>query len=61
MVLNTLEDFCRASSLQVNFDKSRALCSKNVSQHRRENFTSISSIRFTMNLDKYLSNPLIQG
>ena len=42
MVLDTLEDFCKASGLRVSFDKSRSLCFKNISRHRQENFTGIS-------------------
>ena len=61
MVLDTLDDFCKASGLCVNFDKSRVLCTKNVSRHRRENFTSISSIHFAMNLGKYLGVPLVEA
>ena len=61
LVLDTLDDFCKASGLRVNFDKSRALCSKNVSRRRRDNFTNISSIRFTTDLGKYLGVPLVQG
>ena len=61
MVLSTLNDFCMASGMKVNFDKSRVLCSKNVSRTRRDNFTNISSIRFTTNLGKYLGVPLRHG
>ena len=61
IVLDTLDDFCMASGLRVNFKKSRALSSKNVSRRRKENFTGISSIRFTTDLDKYLGVPLVQG
>ena len=44
MVLSILHDFCKASEMKVNFEKSRVLCSKNVFRARRDNFTNISSI-----------------
>ena len=55
------EDFCAASGLKVNLDKSRAMYSSNIPSCWRENFTSISSIRFASDLDKYLDFPLTQG
>ena len=61
MVLEVMNGFCNASGLRINFDKSRAMCSKVVSRHQKENFTSISSIHFTTNLCKYLGVLLIQG
>ena len=61
VVLDTMADFCAASGLKINFQKSRAMCSKVVFRRRRDNFTNISAVRFTMNLGKYLGVPLIQG
>lgn len=61
MLLKTMDVFCAASRLHVNFEKSRALCSKNVSRQRREILTFVSTVRFTTNLGKYLGVPLIQG
>ena len=61
LVLDTVADFCAASGLKVNFDKSRAMCSKVVTRHQRENFSGISAVRFSTNLGKYLGVPLIHG
>lgn len=61
MVLSTLHDFCKASEMKVNFEKSRVLCSKNVSRARRDNFTNISSVQFTTDLGKYVGVPLSHG
>ncbi|XP_072077756.1 uncharacterized protein [Arachis hypogaea] len=60
-VLDTLATFCRASSMKVNFDKSRAICSMNVSRQHKDLFTGISSIRFANSLGKYLGVPLKHG
>ena len=40
--------FCAASRLKVNIDKSRAMCSKNVSRRMGDNFMNISSIDFNI-------------
>ncbi|KAL4328990.1 hypothetical protein AHAS_Ahas13G0255300 [Arachis hypogaea] len=60
-VLDILATFCRASGMKVNFDKSRAICSMNVSRQRKDLFTGISSIRFANSLGKYLGVPLKHG
>ncbi|KAL4395796.1 hypothetical protein AHAS_Ahas01G0027700 [Arachis hypogaea] len=60
-VLDTMATFCRASGMKVNFDKSRAICSMNVSRQRNDLFTGISSIRFANSLGKYLGVPLKHG
>ncbi|XP_057746710.1 uncharacterized protein LOC130965976 [Arachis stenosperma] len=53
-VMHALQSFCRASGMKINLDKSKALCSKNVNNRRKELFTGVSSIRFTQDLGKYL-------
>ncbi|KAL4292809.1 hypothetical protein AHAS_Ahas18G0065200 [Arachis hypogaea] len=60
-VLDTMATFCRASGMKVNFDKSHAICSMNVSRQRKDLFTGISSIRFANSLGKYLGVPLKHG
>ncbi|XP_057755722.1 uncharacterized protein LOC130974897 [Arachis stenosperma] len=60
-VLDTMATFCRASGMKVNFDKSRVICSMNVSRQRKDLFTGISSIRFANSLGKYLGVPLKHG
>ena len=49
------------SGLYINFDKFRALYSRNVSHMKRDGFTHVSSIKFTTDLGRYLGFPLIQG
>ena len=61
IVIEALQRFCDALGLKVNFDKSRAMCSKNILRRRRDHFTNISFIRFASSLGKYLEFPLIQG
>ncbi|XP_072064261.1 uncharacterized protein [Arachis hypogaea] len=60
-VLDTIATFCRAFGIKVNFDKSRAICSMNVSRQHKDLFTGISSIRFANSLGKYLGVPLKHG
>nr|XP_025639110.1 uncharacterized protein LOC112734118 [Arachis hypogaea] len=60
-VLDTMATFCRASGMKVNFEKSRAICSINVSRQHKDLFTGISSIRFANSLGKYLGVPLKHG
>ena len=45
LLMKTVDDFCTASRLSVNFEKSRAQCSKIVSRRRRDNFSAISMVR----------------
>ncbi|XP_015939884.1 uncharacterized protein LOC107465419 [Arachis duranensis] len=54
MVMHSLNIFCKASGMKVNLEKSKAFCSKNVSARRRDIFTSVSSIRFALDLERYL-------
>ncbi|KAL4321960.1 hypothetical protein AHAS_Ahas14G0162700 [Arachis hypogaea] len=60
-VLDTMATFCRASGMKVNFDKSRAIYSMNISRQRKDLFTGIFSIRFANSLGKYLGVPLKHG
>ncbi|XP_057747767.1 uncharacterized protein LOC130966964 [Arachis stenosperma] len=54
MVMHSLNIFCKASGMKVNLEKSKAFCSKNVTARRRGIFTSVSSIRFALDLRRYL-------
>ena len=54
MVMHSLNIFCKASGMKVNLEKSKAFCSKNVTARRRDIFTSVSSIRFALDLGRYL-------
>lgn len=61
VVMDTLDEFCIASSMKVNFLKSKAMCSKRVHESVKQSIKEISSIRFVANLGHYLGFPLIQG
>ncbi|XP_015973569.1 uncharacterized protein LOC107496758 [Arachis duranensis] len=54
MVMHSLNIFCKTSGMKVNLEKSKAFCSKNVTARRRDIFTSVSSIRFALDLGRYL-------
>ena len=41
LVMEALNSFCAAFALKVNFHKSRAMCSKNMSSRRRDNVMNI--------------------
>ncbi|QHO51464.1 RNA-directed DNA polymerase [Arachis hypogaea] len=56
MVMEVLNTFCKAFELKVNFEKSKAICSKHVSNTKKNIFTGASSIHFTQNLKKYYSS-----
>ena len=58
---NMLTDFCNASGLKVNTDKSRMICSKNVLRRIKHDISQLSHIKFASSLGKYLRFPLIQG
>ena len=59
LIINTLNEFCSALGLKVNYQKSRAICSANVGRTRRENFTSIFAICFTTDFGKYLGYSVV--
>ncbi|XP_057747959.1 uncharacterized protein LOC130967155 [Arachis stenosperma] len=54
MVMHSLNIFCKASGMKVNLEKSKAFYSKNVTARRRDIFTSVFSIRFALDLGRYL-------
>ncbi|KAL4349501.1 hypothetical protein AHAS_Ahas10G0048300 [Arachis hypogaea] len=60
-VLDTMATLCRASGMKVNFDKSRTICSMNISRQRKNLFTGIYSICFANSLEKYLDVPIKYG
>ncbi|XP_072074409.1 uncharacterized protein [Arachis hypogaea] len=53
-VMHCLDLFSRASGLKVNLHKSKAQCSKRVSERRKEVLSGVSNIRFYNDLGKYL-------
>ncbi|XP_057730387.1 uncharacterized protein LOC130945696 [Arachis stenosperma] len=54
MVMHSINIFYKTSGMKVNLEKSKAFCSKNVTARRRDIFTSVSSIRFALDLGRYL-------
>jgi len=58
---NMLTDFCNASRLKVNIDKSRVIYSRNVLRRIKHDISELSPIKFASSLGKYLRFPLIQG
>jgi hypothetical protein len=53
--------FSQASGLKINIGKSRALFSSGVPQGKINSITTISGIRSTTSLDKYLGFPMLKG
>jgi hypothetical protein len=53
--------FSRASGLKINLSKSRAFYSSGIPQAKINRLTSISIIRSTTSLDKYLGFPILKG
>lgn len=58
--MDTLENFCSASGLNVNIHKSKAMCSKMVQGERKRDLKDISSIKFVDDLGHYLGFPLVK-
>ncbi|XP_015947872.1 uncharacterized protein LOC107472861 [Arachis duranensis] len=53
-IVHTLELFCKASGMKVNIEKSKAICSRNISNRMKEMLYGVSHIPFTSDLGKYL-------
>ncbi|XP_019416401.1 PREDICTED: uncharacterized protein LOC109327691 [Lupinus angustifolius] len=56
-----LDDFCQASGMKVNVEKSNFICSKSFSNVRKRSFMSICGMRIVSNLENYLGIPLVHG
>lgn len=61
VVATVLKDFCEASGMRVNLDKSRMFCSKTIAHSIQEELSSILGIQRASNLGKYLGIPLLKG
>lgn len=61
VVNNTMNEFCSASGLKVNFEKSKVLCSRDVPRRRQRTNRNISNIQLTTRLEKHLGIPLMMG
>jgi len=55
------DKFSQASGLKTNLSKSRAFYSSGVPHHKINNLTSVSGIRNTTSLDKYLGFSILKG
>lgn len=60
-VSDLFDSFSKASGLKINLSKSRALFSSGTPQAKINKLTSISGIRGTTSLDKYLGFPILKG
>jgi len=59
--MDTLDDFCIASGLKINFLKSKAMCSMMVPGKRKREIKDISAIKFVADLGHFLGFPLDKG
>lgn len=60
-IKDLFDRFSQASGLKINLSKSRAFYSSGVPRPKINNLTSISGIRNTTSLDKYLGFPILKG
>jgi len=60
-VSDLFDGFIKASSLKINLSKSRALFSSGIPPAKIHKLTTISGIRSTTSLDKYLGFPILKG
>jgi len=58
-IKDLFDRFSNASGLKTNLSKSRAFYSSGIPQQKISNLTSISGIRCTTSLDKYLGFPIL--
>lgn len=61
VVMDSLNDFCLSSGLKVNFEKSKAMCSRKVPRHCHRELSQLTSIPFVQSLGAYLGFPLVNG
>ncbi|PNY14401.1 ribonuclease H [Trifolium pratense] len=60
-ITELFERFSHASGLKINLSKSRAYYSSGTPQDKIHRLTSLSGIRNTLSLEKYLGFPILQG
>jgi len=56
-----VSEICKASGLKINLSKSRAFFSSGTPQAKIQKITTLSGIRSTTALDKYLGFPILKG
>jgi hypothetical protein len=60
-IKDLFDHFSKASGLKINLSKSRAFYSSGIPHRIIQNLTSISGIRSTTSLDKYLGFPILKA
>lgn len=60
-ITDLFDRFSRASGLKINLSKSRAFYFSSIPQAKINRLTSISGIRSTTSLDKYIGFPILKG
>jgi hypothetical protein len=60
-ITDLFDHFSRASGLKINLPKSQAFYSSGIPQAKINRLTSISDIKSTTSLDKYLGFPILKG
>jgi hypothetical protein len=60
-IFDLFDRFSRVSGLKINLTKSRTFYSSGIPQTKIVKLTSISRIRSTTSLDKYLGFPILKG
>lgn len=60
-IKDLFDRFSKASGLKINLSKSRAFYSSGIPNQKIHSLTSISGIRSTTSLDKYLGFPILKG
>src|ERR1044072_8474192 len=61
LVEKTLNDFCKASGMKINLEKSRMFCSTNMDSNLQNELSNILGITRASNLGKYLGLPILKG
>ena len=61
LIEKTLHEFCEASGMKINLDRSRMFCSKNIPQNIQQDLSNILGIKRAANLGKYLGILMTRG
>jgi len=61
LVRDVLQNFCSASGLKINIQKSKFTASSNVSQPKKQKFEAFLQFNHTSHMGKYLGFPMLSG
>lgn len=61
LMIKVVSDFCNACGLEVNHNKSRVMCSENMSRRVKHDISNLCSLKFSSSLCNYLGFTLIHG